>query len=46
MQNFDFTKTQEIDGTAYTLYQGSKYRGWEDFRADMLTVFTPEFLRS
>lgn len=43
VQNFDFTKTQEIDGTAYTLYQGSKYRGWEDFRADMLTVFTPEF---
>ena len=43
VQDFDFTKTREIDGTAYTLYQGSKYRGWADFEADMLSVFTPEF---
>ncbi|MCI8653322.1 MAG: hypothetical protein HFF11_06495 [Angelakisella sp.] len=42
---YDFTKVQELDGVTYTLYQGTLYQGWEDFEADMLRVFTPEFFR-
>lgn len=37
--------TVQRDGTTYSLYSGSVYRGWEDFRADMLTVFTPEYFQ-
>ena len=37
--------TKEIDGISYTRYGGSVYDGWEDFRENMLEVFTEDYFR-
>lgn len=37
--------TREIDGVTYTRYGGSVYKGWEDFRKNMLEVFTEDHFR-
>ncbi len=42
LSGFDPTLVREIGGHSYTLYQGTLYRGWEDFYRDMLSVFTTE----
>lgn len=36
---------KEINGLTYHKYTGKRYKGWDDFYNDMLTVFTEEYFK-
>ncbi len=36
---------KEINGLIYHKYTGKRYKGWDDFYNDMLTVFTEEYFK-